>query len=1027
MNEKNNKEKKGKDSIKLNEWKAFFNGMIQPAIILDPKRGIIAANKAILNATGLDERDVLGRKCFELFHGAGHPPNGCPLEKIISAGEAGTVEMEMETIHGTFLVSCTPAYDESMRLNRIIHILTDITEIKKAEKALKESEERYRIAIEGSNECVAIVKEGKYIYLNKKFLETFELNDSSELLNKPFGSFIHPDDRERMLEYNRARNRGEYAPSTYEFRAIKNNGDIVYFDASINLITYKGESAALAFLKDITERKKAEQALKDSEIKYRSIFENAVEGIFQSTPEGRFNSVNPAMARMCGFESPEEMILSVTDIKNQHYVKPEERDEYRRIMDANGVVENFEHQIYRKDGAKIWVSTNSRAVKDEDGNVLFYEGTHENITKRKNIEDALKKNEAMLQSILRASAVGIGLLIDRVFVWVNDYVTFITGYTKDDLLGKSARIFYENDEEFLRVGTEKYAEIREKGKGSVETRWKRKDGQIVDIFLSSVPIDSQDLSAGVVFTALDITSEKRAKTALKASEEKFRMIAELLPQTIFETDITGNLTYANRHSFEQFGYTGEDIAKGISVFDMIAPEERLKAVHNIEMTLKSENKAGREYLAVRKDGATFPIYVYSTPIIKDGRPAGLRGIAVDISERKKAEEARKTLEMQLMQSQKMEAVGKLAGGIAHDFNNILTTIIGYSELALMKMQSDNPVKGYIKNILSSSQRAANLTRGLLAFSRKQVMELKPLNINDIIHAAKIILERLLTEDITLKIELADENLVVMADEAQLTQVLMNLATNAKDAMPDGGDIYINIRRFVMDEGFVDRNAFGDKGDYALISFSDTGNGIEKDIIDKIYEPFFTTKEVGKGTGLGLAIVYGVVKQHKGYINVYSEKGKGTNFNIYIPLVRMKPEIHSVNNEDVTGGNETILIAEDNHEVRQLTKTILESKGYKVIEAIDGVDAIKRFEQNKGEIDMVILDVVMPNKNGQEANEAIQKIKPGVPVIFVSGYTADIVLGKGVNGSAINYISKPLIPDDLLRKVRAVIDKTKTPL
>lgn len=1010
--------------ISQNEWEIFFNGMPQSAIILDSKRVIIAANKATLEAIGKTEEDVLGGKCFELFHGTDHYPNGCPVEKIINAGKTGTIEMEMETVRGTFLVSCTPVYDESMQLQRIIHIATDITDMKKTEKALQ-----------------------------------------------------------------------------------------------------------------------------DSEMKYRSIFENAVEGIFQSTPEGRFKSVNPAMARMCGFASPEEMILTVTDIRNQHYVTPEERDEYRRIIDTYGFVENFEHQIYRKDGAKIWVSTNSRAVKDENGNITLYEGTHENITKRKTIGEELKKSEAMLKGILRAATVGVGLLVDREFVWVNDYVTAITGYTNDELIGKSARILYENDEEFTRVGTEKYAEIRKTGKGSIETRWRRKNGEIVDIFLSSVAIDPQDLSAGVVFTALDITSEKLAKAALVASEERFRTLAELLPQTIFETDITGNLTYANRHSFIQFGYTEEDLANGINVFSMIDPKERLRATHNIQAVMSGKRLSGNEYTALRKDGTTFPIYVYSNPIIRHGQVIGVRGIAVDISERKfaeealsaseakyraifentgtatliveddstislvnteferlcgyskaeiegrkswmefvhsddiermkeyhalrrvnpdavlnkyeflfvdrkgdirnvlitsamipgaeqqvasliditerkRSEEARKRLELQLLQSQKLEAVGQLAGGIAHDFNNILTTIIGYSDLALLKINDTETLKHYIDYILTAARRAVNLTGGLLAFSRRQVMELKPHNVNDIVYTMKGILERLLTEDIELMTEISDIDLVVMADEAQLSQVLINLATNARDSMPSGGKIFIKTSKFAMDDGFVNRNAFGNKGEYALISFSDTGTGIEKDIINKVFEPFFTTKEVGKGTGLGLAIVYGIVEQHKGYVNVYSEKGKGTTFNIYIPLVGIKTKTNSETEEIVMGGNETILIAEDNEEVRVLTKTILEDKGYTVLDTVDGADAIKVFEHNKDRVDMVILDVVMPNKNGQEANETIQRIKPGTPVLFTSGYTADIVLGKGVKDSAINYISKPLLPNELLRKVRSIIDKAK---
>jgi PAS domain S-box-containing protein len=482
--------------------------------------------------------------------------------------------------------------------------------------------------------------------------------------------------------------------------------------------------------------------------------------------------------------------------------------------------------------------------------------------------------------------------------------------------------------------------------------------------------------------------------------------------------------YVNKRFAWIFGYDSPEDIIGKPVGIVVHPDDVSMVTEMSRNRIKGEEvPSNYGFKGIKKNGEIVYIEVSAAVMMYRGETVNIVFLR-DITRRKHAENAKIELEIQLLQAQKMEAVGQLAGGVAHDFNNILTTIIGYSDLMRMRMDENDPLRIYVEQILASAQKAAQLTHSLLAFSRKQVIELKPHNVNDIIHAVQKILARLLTEDIELKTDLADADLMVLVDETQIDQVLMNLATNARDSMPDGGRLYIETRQFLMDDGFVKRNAFGKEGSYALISVSDTGIGIVKGMVDKIFEPFFTTKEVGKGTGLGLAIVYGIIKQHNGHINVYSEPGKGTTFNIYIPLVRIKSERPAaVVKEDIKGGNETILLAEDNAEVRMLTKIVLESKGYTVIEAIDGEAAIKIFEENKDGIGMVILDVVMPKKNGKEVNEAIQKIKPGIHVLFISGYTADIVFDKGVKDIGINYISKPLLPDELLKKVRAVIDKT----
>ena len=343
---------------------------------------------------------------------------------------------------------------------------------------------------------------------------------------------------------------------------------------------------------------------------------------------------------------------------------------------------------------------------------------------------------------------------------------------------------------------------------------------------------------------------------------------------------------------------------------------------------------------LRKDGKEIDCLITSTlQTDDDGTISGYHGIIHDITERKK-------LEQQLLQAQKMEAVGRLAGGIAHDFNNILTAIIGYGNLLKLEIKEDDPLNNYATQILNSAERAANLTRALLTFSRKQIISPKPVNINDVIKGISKLLTRLIGEDIELSTHLTDKDLTVMADTTQIEQVLMNLATNARDSMSDGGTLIISTDIITFDNEYIRAHGYGRLGNFALISVEDTGCGIDEKIKERIFEPFFTTKEIGKGTGLGLAMVYGIIKQHEGYINVYSDPDKGTTFKIYLPLIKSRFEVtDQIDAAPVIGGTETILIAEDDAQVRALTKKILEKAGYQVFEAADGAEAVRMYAQS----------------------------------------------------------------------------------
>ncbi|HEX9023987.1 MAG TPA: PAS domain S-box protein, partial [Geobacteraceae bacterium] len=513
-----------------------------------------------------------------------------------------------------------------------------------------------------------------------------------------------------------------------------------------------------------------------------------------------------------------------------------------------------------------------------------------------------------------------------------------------------------------------------------------------------------------VGTVHDVTERHRTEEL----EHLLSSIVQSSDDGIIGKGTDGAILSWNRGAEKIYGYSAaEAVGQSIS---MLVPPERAEELREIMVKLEGGERVEHfETERVRKDGRHIFVSLTVSPI-RDaaGHIMGASTISRDITERR-------NLEKQLCHAQKMEAVGTLTGGIAHDFNNILTAIIGFGTLLEMNLPGDAPSAQYVTEILTAAERAAGLTRSLLAFSRKETIEARPVCLNGIITGIEKMLRRLIREDITLKLALMDGTLTILADAGQIEQVLLNLLANARDAMPEGGTMVLATDRLELDEAFTRTHGFGEPGSYAHLAFSDTGVGMEESVLRRIFEPFYTTKEVGKGTGLGLSIVYGIVRQHKGYINCYSEPGHGTTFNIYIPLISTGAGHEQRPATAVPGGTETILLAEDDPAVRNLVTRILKEFGYAVIAAQDGEEALARFKERADEIDVCLFDVIMPGKRGIEAFEEIRKIRPAVRGIFMSGYQADHPAQADAIQEGRVFISKPIIPRELLRKVREVLD------
>lgn len=519
------------------------------------------------------------------------------------------------------------------------------------------------------------------------------------------------------------------------------------------------------------------------------------------------------------------------------------------------------------------------------------------------------------------------------------------------------------------------------------------------------------------------TERRQTEQALRESEERFRELTDTLPQVVFEADTRGTITYANRRAFELFGYGEEELQQGLNTLEMIAAQDHDRAKANIGRVLKGDKPESTEYMARRKDGGTFPVMIYSTRIVRDGGAVGMRGIIVDLSEHKAAEKALKESEERLRQSQKMEAIGRLAGGIAHDFNNLLTTILGYSEMLLSEGTATKEALESVREISKSAQRAASLTQQLLAYSRKQVLRPEELDINEVVKNVTKMLRRLIHENIQLNTVLDPKIGCVKADPAQLEQVIINLAINARDSMPGGGNLTIETQNLVLDESYCKLRPEVVPGEYVMLAVTDTGCGIDEKIQKQIFEPFFTTKEPGKGTGLGLATVFGTVKQSNGYVYVYSEPELGSTFKIYLPVIQTRKPKGRDHPKEWAGytTDRTILLVEDDEPLRKLVSRILNRTGYTVVSASNGEEALRLIDspEHTG-IDLLVSDVVMPGIGGKALAEKLQARLPDLKVLFISGYPDEAVVHHGVLDEGVAYLQKPFSPKAIIQKVQEVL-------
>ncbi len=660
------------------------------------------------------------------------------------------------------------------------------------------------------------------------------------------------------------------------------------------------------------------------------------------------------------------------------------------------------------DNGTLFVEITASSVRDADGRIMAGIEIVRNITGRKRTEEALRDSEKKYRDLVDTALVGIyRTTVSGRFLYANEALARMFGYDSAEQLmaaGKAASHYSRPAQrEALLAALQQTGRVR-----NFELELRTRSGGIKNVLISAT-LDKDTLSGMI----LDITERKHAeefvKNVLEAVDEAFVVIGRdfriLMANHAYAAqvkmdvdDIIGKHCYEVSHKQQQPCYeTGE------------------------ECTVRKTFETGKSHTALHThhDSRGDEVFV-ETKSFPMRNKAGTVVSAIEIIHNITA---KRKLEEQLNQAQKMEAVGTLTGGIAHDFNNILTAVLGYAEILKKKLQHDEALATVSDHIAAAAKRGANLTRSLLAFSRKQAISPGPVDLNEIVSGVEKLLLRIIGEDVELVTIPAAGELIVMADRGQTEQILMNLCSNARDAMPNGGTLTIATERTDLDESLAGDQGIGRPGSYGLLSVTDTGTGMDERMREKIFDPFYTTKEVGKGTGLGLSIVYGIVKQHGGFVDVASRPGGGSTFRVYLPMIpfpasALKPAAAAA----PTRGTETVLVAEDSPEVLRMASSSLRDAGYQVIEAMDGEDALRKYAENKDRIQLLLLDVIMPKKNGREVYDAASSARPDVKVLFMSGYTADIIDSKRVHAEGHDFLSKPFLPEELVAAVRAALDK-----
>ena len=744
---------------------------------------------------------------------------------------------------------------------------------------------------------------------------------------------------------------------------------------------------------------------------FRALIDAAPDGIIVVNQEGRIVLVNVQTERLFGYDRTELLNQAIEMLVPDRF-RGKHRGHRAGYMSSPGLRPmgaSLELYGLRKDGTEFPIEISLSPIQTDSG--MLVSSAIRDITERKRAQQRIV---TLLDSAPDAMVVAGE---DGHIVLVNSQTEKLFGYERAELLGQPVEVLvperFWTQHRRHRGKFMEHPQVRPMGAG-LELYGLRKDGTEFPVEISLSPQQTEE-GIQVSSTIRDVTERKRVESALRQSEAAFRGMVEGT-YGVYRAAADGAILMANPALGRMLGYNSEEELVGLNLAaDVFEPGEYSAKLFERPGSLKQFAQTESRWR--RKDGQVINVELRSRAVSDEaGRFLYYEVIVQNISHQR-------GVENRLRHVQKMEAVGRLAGGIAHDFNNVLGVITGYSEMLLDKIGEDPKLSGLVAQILAASQRASTLTRQLLAFSRQQVLEPQVIHIQEHIQRIQKLLQRVLGEDIRLSVDTNGRAVNLRADPTQLEQVIMNLVVNARDAMPAGGNLGIEVSEAHLDDEYCKHNPDARPGSYVCIAVTDTGCGMSPEVLSRIFEPFFTTKESGKGTGLGLATVYGIIKQSAGHITVYSEVGHGTTFKVYLPLTEepvARPEIAALN-EIAPGGAETILFVEDEDALREVTCAYLSEKGYMVLSASEPEAALAASENGHHGIDLLLTDVILPGCSGVQLAQRLTPNNPQMRVLYISGYTADTIVHHGGHDPNFAFLSKPFALATLARKIRSILD------
>ncbi len=885
----------------------------------------------------------------------------------------------------------------------------------------EENQDLYRSLVDEGFDGIFVQKGDNIIFTNRRLDEMLGYEEG-ELWGKNHWIVYHPEYRRLTRQRARSRMLGRRIVSQYEVKLQRKDKSWFYGELNAKAISFNHEPGVQVWIRDITDRKQSERALKESESLLSTMFDSITDPIHIVDRDFRVVLTNKALLDLKGYSQEEITGMHCHEVYQG----------LDSLCDECAVDQTFktgkpfitERSLTAKDGSVRTFEVSSFPMYDYNGDLYQAIELARDITDEIHIKKSLLESEEQKKAILDGSVDRIRL-VDRNFqiAWANRTTALEANIPAERLVGhKCFKIFVGGDTPCpgcptslaLESGKTEHAIMHQSQSRDVKG----------DSYWDSYAVPIKDKSGNVsqvIQLVRNITEFRKAESAKRESENKYRALFENSIDAIYITKKGGAFIDANPSFLKLFGYSQEEI-KAINATDFYADHnDRSRFKREIE---KDGSVTGFPVKLVKKDGEEIDCIITASVRIDDsGAVAGYQGVIRDITEKKRAEEEKELLEAQLLHAQKMEAIGTLAGGIAHDFNNILQAISGYSQILLIGKEKDNPDYSRLKVIEKSALRASKLTSQLLIFSRKVAANLRPLDINQELMQVVEMLRQTIPKMINIEVKLGENIKIIDADKTQIEQVIMNLAINARDAMPEGGKLIFTTSNVTINEGYMKSHLGAVPGSYVLLTVSDTGSGIDKDSVEHIFEPFYTTKERGKGTGLGLAMVYGIVKSHDGYIMCYSEKEKGTTFKAYFPVAEtetseLQPEEEIM---DISFGNETILIVDDEENLRKIGKEILNKFGYKAFTASSGEAALKTYRKRKNEIDLIIMDLIMPGMGGKKCLGKIIKIDPDAKIIIASGYSDDEHTKEIFTLGARGFLRKPYDVSQLLKVIRDALN------